>query len=176
MGLILTHHTSAQPQSSRGFTIIEIVLVLAIAGLIFLMVFFAFPTIQRNQRDSQRQSNISRVLASMTQYRINNRNVLPQSADALNTTFLNNYLQSGGDEFVDPLGKPYVFVLDTDTGTGAIESDFGEGSEEVRIWYYPNAKCSGDTLEVLGSPTAPGASIALRMRSEGQGIICRSES
>ena len=31
-----------------GFTIIEVVLVLAIAGLIFLMVFIALPAIQRS--------------------------------------------------------------------------------------------------------------------------------
>ncbi len=38
-----------------GFTIIEVVLVLAIAGLIFLMVFIALPALQRAQRDSQRK-------------------------------------------------------------------------------------------------------------------------
>ena len=35
-----------------GFTIIEVVLVLAIAGLIFLMVFIALPVLQRSQRDT----------------------------------------------------------------------------------------------------------------------------
>ena len=38
-----------------GFTIIEVVLVLAIAGLIFLMVFVALPALQRSQRDTQRK-------------------------------------------------------------------------------------------------------------------------
>ena len=33
--------------SKKGFTIIEVVLVLAIAGLIFLMVFVALPALQR---------------------------------------------------------------------------------------------------------------------------------
>ncbi|MBS7346174.1 MAG: type II secretion system protein, partial [Candidatus Sacchiramonaceae bacterium] len=39
-----------------GFTIIEVVLVLAIAGLIFLVVFIALPALQRNQRDTQREN------------------------------------------------------------------------------------------------------------------------
>ena len=39
-----------------GFTIIEVVLVLAIAGLIFLMVFIALPALQRSQRDTERRT------------------------------------------------------------------------------------------------------------------------
>ena len=38
-----------------GFTIIEVVLVLAIAGLIFLMVFLALPALQHSQRDALRK-------------------------------------------------------------------------------------------------------------------------
>ena len=45
--------------TKQGFTIIEVVLVLAIAGLIFLMVFVAFPALQRNQRDAQRRQDIA---------------------------------------------------------------------------------------------------------------------
>ena len=37
--------------NKKGFTIIEVVLVLAIAGLIFAMVFIALPALQRSQRD-----------------------------------------------------------------------------------------------------------------------------
>lgn len=39
----------------NGFTIIEVVLVLAVAGLIFLMIFLALPALQRSQRDTQRK-------------------------------------------------------------------------------------------------------------------------
>ena len=46
-----------KPKSA--FTIIEVVLVLAIAGLIFLMVFIALPALQRNQRDTQRKRQVS---------------------------------------------------------------------------------------------------------------------
>ena len=40
---------------NKGFTIIEVVLVLAIAGLIFLMVFIALPALQSSQRNTQRE-------------------------------------------------------------------------------------------------------------------------
>ena len=52
-----------QTTTKKGFTIIEVVLVLAIAGLIFLMVFLALPALQRSQRDTQRKNDISRLQA-----------------------------------------------------------------------------------------------------------------
>lgn len=45
----------------RGFTIIEVVLVLAIAGLIFLVVFLAVPALQASQRNQQRTSDLARL-------------------------------------------------------------------------------------------------------------------
>jgi prepilin-type N-terminal cleavage/methylation domain-containing protein len=48
-----------------GFTIIEVVLVLAIAGLIFLMIFIALPALQRSQRDTQRKRDADRFLAAI---------------------------------------------------------------------------------------------------------------
>lgn len=45
--------------SKKGFTIIEVVLVLAIGGLIFLMVFIALPALQRSQRDTQRKDDLA---------------------------------------------------------------------------------------------------------------------
>jgi len=67
-------------QSEKGFTIIEVVLVLAIAGLIFLMVFIALPALQRNQRDTARKSDVSTVAAGVTQYTGNNRGAFPTTA------------------------------------------------------------------------------------------------
>jgi prepilin-type N-terminal cleavage/methylation domain-containing protein len=60
-------------QTKAGFTIIEVVLVLAIAGLIFLMVFVALPALQRSQRDTQRRNDLSRVDTSLVQYQTNNQ-------------------------------------------------------------------------------------------------------
>ena len=58
-------------QQKTGFTIIEVVLVLAIAGLIFLMVFVALPALQRSQRDTARRNDMSRVDTSLVQYQTN---------------------------------------------------------------------------------------------------------
>ncbi|MBQ6375346.1 type II secretion system protein [Candidatus Saccharibacteria bacterium] len=60
-------------KTKKGFTIIEVVLVLAIAGLIFLMVFVALPQLQSSQRDTQRRQDMSRVVTALVQYQTNNR-------------------------------------------------------------------------------------------------------
>ena len=57
----------------EGFTIIEVMLVLAIAALIFLMVFVALPALQRGQRDTARKND------AVTQYTSNNRGKFPDS-------------------------------------------------------------------------------------------------
>jgi len=64
-------------RKEKGFTIIEVVLVLAIAGLIFLMVFIALPALQSSQRDTARKNDVSAVAAGVTQYTSNNRGAFP---------------------------------------------------------------------------------------------------
>ena len=62
-----------QTKFKLAFTIIEVVLVLAISGLIFLMVFIALPTLQRNQRDTQRKNDLSRLKTALDSYKSNSR-------------------------------------------------------------------------------------------------------
>ena len=64
-------------KNKKGFTIIEVVLVLAIAGLIFLMVFLALPALQRSQRNQQYKNNVSIAVSAVNNYRSNNGGRLP---------------------------------------------------------------------------------------------------
>ncbi len=57
---------------TEGFTIIEVLIVLAIAGLILLVVFLAVPALQRNSRNTQRNSDASRVAAAVNNWVSNN--------------------------------------------------------------------------------------------------------
>ena len=62
-----------QNLTKKGFTIIEVVLVLAIAGLIFLMVFLALPALQRSQRDTQRKQDVAMVVTALHNWKANNK-------------------------------------------------------------------------------------------------------
>ncbi len=74
---------SKQELKQKGFTIIEVVLVLAIAALIFLMVFIALPALQRNQRDAARKDIIGKVASGITTYQSNNRGNQPTKGSDL---------------------------------------------------------------------------------------------
>lgn len=71
-------------KTTKGFTIIEVVLVLAIAGLIFLMVFVALPALQKGQRDTARKNDVSIVSTAVTNYVSANRGSYPNSAQLQN--------------------------------------------------------------------------------------------
>ena len=70
----------------KGFTIIEVVLVLAIAGLIFLMVFVAFPTLQRSYRDGSCRYDVSISSAAVRKYLSNNHGQGPPSSGSVKSS------------------------------------------------------------------------------------------
>lgn len=148
----------------KGFTIIEVVLVLAIAGLIFLMVFIALPALQRTQRDTQRKNDIGRVQTSLASYQSNNRNNLPGDTDAAWVSFKSSYLEVGGDSFQDPSYGSYTFkhkVTGDRTAPGAPVSENGE------IWVYASSTCDGETIT-----SASLRKVAVAIKLEGGGIHC----
>lgn len=61
-----------QKRKDSGFTIVEVMIVLAIAGLVILIVFLAVPALQRNSRNTQRKSDVSTLLGAVNEYRSNN--------------------------------------------------------------------------------------------------------
>ena len=71
-------------QTQKGFTIIEVVLVLAIAGLIFLMVFIALPALQSGQRDNARKNDVSIVASAINDYTSGNRGTAPTTGTIAN--------------------------------------------------------------------------------------------
>ncbi|MBR3228979.1 type II secretion system protein [Candidatus Saccharibacteria bacterium] len=126
----------ANINSKQGFTIIEVVLVLAIAGLIFLMVFVALPALQRSQRDTARRNDMSRVDTSLVQYQTNHSNQavnLPSEGSWASfddgsfgdgctsnsaCAFIRDYMNTGSSEndgkpnnFEDPDGTAYSLVI-----------------------------------------------------------------
>jgi len=164
-------------KKEKGFTIIEVVLVLAIAGLIFMMVFLALPALQRSQRDTQRKTDLSRAQTAITSYTSSNRGVLPATQGAWNT-FETSYLLTNGDTFVDPLGTttaqggavvPGAYVFATGPTTSISGYTFATGQNI--IYYNLGYVCgvSNDAVVLKGS-----RSVALRMVLEGGGFDCRS--
>lgn len=73
----------------EGFTIIEVMIVLAIAGLILLIVFLAVPALQRNARNTQRKNDIGGITGGIGEYTNNNNGTGPKDTATLNTAIGN---------------------------------------------------------------------------------------
>lgn len=61
----------------KGFTIIEVMIVLAIAGLILLIVFLAIPALQRAQRNTGRKEDAGRLVTAFQDFISNSSGQLP---------------------------------------------------------------------------------------------------
>ena len=156
--------------NKKGFTIIEVVLVLAIAGLIFLMVFLALPALQRSQRDTQRKNDASRLRAAVTDYSSNNRGKLPWSGAttiASDSEFLKNYVLKGSS-FNDPsTNQPYkVFSKTTDNGQILMSENGGQAVAIGTMFVASKAAC-GDNGAIKD-----GNSIVVSVKTESGVANC----
>ncbi|HLG91132.1 MAG TPA: prepilin-type N-terminal cleavage/methylation domain-containing protein, partial [Candidatus Saccharimonadales bacterium] len=61
----------------QGFTIIETIIVLAIAGFIMLLVFYAVPTLRASSSNSARRNDAARLAAHINDFIITNSGSLP---------------------------------------------------------------------------------------------------
>lgn len=77
------HPTGFAPPAQRGFTIIEIMIVLVIVAAIILTVFLAVPAVQRNSRNNSRKNDAGRVLSAAQEWRTHNNNAFPHCNDMI---------------------------------------------------------------------------------------------
>lgn len=66
-----------QKSKSEGFTIIEVMIVLAIAGMIILIVLLAVPALQRNGRNTAMKNDASALAAAVSEFKSNNDGRIP---------------------------------------------------------------------------------------------------
>jgi type IV pilus assembly protein PilA len=64
-------------QSEKGFTIIEVMIVLAIAGLIIVIVLLAVPALQRNGRNTGIRSDANQTLGYIATFNTDNQGANP---------------------------------------------------------------------------------------------------
>lgn len=183
-------------QKRVGFTIIEVSLVLAIAGLIFMMVFIAFPTLQRNQRDTKRREDLSEFATAIQTYQLNNRGALPTTGDTAtsvtgsssiysDTTLARNswagfYRDYLPNPFTDPAGTPYSLtavncgatVGVTCNNAAAMSAIEGLSTEAGKYTIVVLAKATCDRENAVGVNNP--RKLAILYKLEGGGIYCNS--
>lgn len=148
----------------KGFTIIEVVLVLAIGGLIFLMGMMAFSYLSVTQRDSARRENVLAVIAAIKSYQTDHRGALPSGGEKGWEDALAPYL---GSDFVDPDGSDYRYNI-LSCGSGeicAISNDFSHD-----LYIYTSSTCNGESVNHATNPKK----VAVLYRLEASGTYCEN--
>ena len=135
--------------NKKGFTIIEVVLVLAIAGLIFLMVFIALPALQRSQRNTQREDDIARFLTAVNDYQTNNSGKTPfGTTSALSndfSQFVKRYIDENVTEAKAPTGN---------TNTTKCNGTCAQFTDPDGTYYMFKAIKQGDVASTVANKTA----------------------
>jgi prepilin-type N-terminal cleavage/methylation domain-containing protein len=76
-------------QSPNGFTIVETLFVLAIAGIFLLIVFEAIPSLTRSSRNEERKHDVASILQAMSNYELSHSGNIPDTATF--NTYLSSY-------------------------------------------------------------------------------------
>ena len=153
-----------------AFTIIEVVLVLAIAGLIFLMVFIALPALQRNQRDTQRKNDMSRLIDAFERSRVNNKGRATYGFGVQNVLLRQNYLEANGDTWADPDGSKYEIIDSSgswELPASSLERKDSSGNT-IAYGYFGGFGYSGENIIQKDGRNY----VAVRIKLEGGEVYC----
>lgn len=135
-------------KKSEGFTIIEVLIVLAIGGLIMLIVFLAVPALQRNSRNTQYRNEASAYAGAVSEWSNNNNGKVPTTTDLTN---------------INSLAKLNKMTAPTSVGTGSQSDTVATGT--LRL--VTSAKC--DTATVGSSIGTTSRSSVIRFSVETSG-------
>ncbi len=145
-----------------GFTIIEVVIVLAIAATIMVVVFLAVPALQRNSRNNQYRSEAGQLAAAVAEFTNNNGGTVPASSPTDNgptvvgltkNAKLKTLTIQASDTKVTVPNPPTTAYYEASSSCGAASSDNtytpGAGSGGVIIFGTENA--SGIVAQCIGT-------------------------
>jgi prepilin-type N-terminal cleavage/methylation domain-containing protein len=120
----------------KGFTIIEVMIVLAIAGLILLIVFLAVPALQRSARNTSRKEDVAQVAAAVANFIADNGGALPTEAAASSVDTTQDILFCSGSA---PSGVSTTAATEKapTAWTGSPTCSSGDNNtESVKFGYY----------------------------------------
>jgi prepilin-type N-terminal cleavage/methylation domain-containing protein len=171
---------SNKVKQQKGFTIIEVMIVLAIAGLIMVVVLIAVPQLQRSQRNNAAKAVLDRTFTEIQNYATNNNGKYPATTGELDG-FCTRYLEKTGASCANETGA--TFINDPKTGTPvrvAYSSTTTAGpsvptngnSRTLTVYSLSTGtgfQCSGEDV-VAGSG---GRQVAATIALEGGAMACR---
>lgn len=148
-------------KNQSGFTIIEVLIVLAIAGLILLIVFLAVPALQRNSRNTQVRNSAAALLGGINDFVSNNNGQLPDTC-----TLTGNTVSITSSVVPAPATNPaeakvqagYTVNCKNQVVPPAMPATTGN----IQVWI--GGKCTGNTF---GSPTPRAYAAGFAIEANG---------
>lgn len=137
-------------RNDDGFTIIEVLIVLAIAGLILLVVFMAVPALQRNSRNTQRKSDVSALLGAVSEYTSNNAGAMPTTAAQVTALAKTGFYSGTG------AGAGQINLA------SGVQTALGATAANDRVVIVTAAKCGASGATVAG----PARGVAIQFLTE----------
>lgn len=165
-------------RDSKGFTLIEVVLAIAIGALIFLLAFVAFRNAQVNRRDSQRRSDVDKIAAEINNYASDHNGNVPSKTaffDSASSGFLKSYVNT----LTDPSDNSTTYVTINVTNSNGTTTDnasdlkttFGSINYASRTGAGTESPLACDGTTTLTAKN----SYVVKMRLE-KGIACRDSA
>ena len=146
---------------TQGFTIIEVLIVLAIAGLIMAIVFLAVPALRRNSSNTSRRSDASHLAGLVNEYASNHAGGLPTTALLQAACTGENFTAyttgctgvtvaaAAATNTAGTLTNPYVYTNATcDPNTGVVS--VGGGTKSFAVQYEVQTSSGSDDTCIQG--------------------------
>jgi prepilin-type N-terminal cleavage/methylation domain-containing protein len=173
---------------AEGFTIIEVMIVLAIAGLIMLIVFLAVPQLQKSQRNEHRKTIADRISTEVDNYASNNAGDIPAATAGCTANEFGN-ATCGVGFFARYLGCPGAtpnwcsgnindpragVPVGTNVGGATMTTSYAQAGLAAAaipgsLNYARGTICNGETPTITG---AQPRNFSLQIKLEGGAIQC----
>lgn len=149
----------------QGFSLIELIMILAIAGILSALVFVAISDAQHNQRDDVRRNAAERYLNAAKQYVADHNGAVPTSATDASapTNILSTYLTASGATFQNPQGVNWT------AGYG-----YGVPGTSSLIFLSPQASCSAGISVANGGTNTRQIAVVVQLETSGQSYCLSS--
>ena len=152
-----------QLTKKKGFTLIEIVIVLAIAALILIIVFLGVTGAQRSRRDAQRKTDLDKIAAQLESWASNHNGDYPLQGEwSAFATGAGSYLKLDQAVGARTMGDPNGAAYTTAASASATVSTCATGGLGASANTVPTATVGAGVA--YGSGTTTGSNRTYEVR------------